>query len=291
VAPTNRDQAIAAATYLKREASRAVLVQDVKQGDDYLKSLGEAFRQGFKDQSPDPPKRQIVGLETYDSGLGGAANTMGAMLRNICQEKPDLVFFAGRSPALNAFVQALPARPCLHEVPIKIVAGADAVEFAAEVASSPDLRRGLDSNASVIYTTQAHPGAWKISEGSFNPEPKRHFGSCEGCFIHYFPSEPLDDGASIIGYDAIVIGVTAIRPGQGNEINDQPELISQQFNRMHGTEAVAGASGWISLKDGRDGSTVNKAVAILQVTTDGSVKFLNLSSVDGVPCVPTMTNC
>jgi hypothetical protein len=279
VAPTNRYQTIAAAAYLKREASRAVLVQDVKPGDPYLHSLGEAFRRGFED----PTHHVLDPVETYDSGIGGAANTMGAMLRNIGQEKPDVVFFAGCTPELGAFAQALPARPC-PEMPIKIVAGADSIEFAAEVAGTPELRNGLNANASMIYTTQAHPGAWTTSGVSFNPEPYRHFGSCEGCYNNVFPGELLDDGAGIIGYDAITIGVTAIRPGQGGQgINDRPELVSQQFNRMHGTEAVAGASGWISLKDGRDGGTVNKAVAIEQVTSDGSIRFLGLSSMEGSP--------
>ena len=290
VAPTNSDQTIAAAAYLKREASRAVLVQDVKPGDPYLRTLGTAFRRGFED----PTHHVLEPMETYDSGIGGAANTMGALLRNICQEKPEVVFFAGRTPELGAFVQALPGRPC-RETPIKIVAGADSVEFAAEVAGTPELRDGLNANASMIYTTQAHPGAWTASIGSFNPEPYRHFGSCEKCYNNVFPGEPLDDGAAIIGYDAIIIGVTAIRPGQGGPggqgINDRPELISQQFNRLHGTEAVAGASGWISLQDGRNGGTMNKAVAIEQVTSDGRVTFLGLSSVDGSPCVPNKTRC
>lgn len=188
---------------------------------------------------------------------------------------------------MSAFVQALPGRTCLRELPIKIVAGADAVEFATEVTrGSPELRDGLNANASVSYTTQAHPGSWAVSEGSFSPLPRRHFGYCEGCYHNLFPGEPLDDGAAIIGYDAIVTTVTAIRPGQA--INDRPDLVSQQFNRMHGTEAVGGATGWISL---RDGNVVNKALAILQVKPDGGVTFLRLSSVDGSPCVPNVTRC
>lgn len=43
-APTNSDQAIAAAAYLKREASRAMPVQDVKLGDPYLQSLEPSIR-------------------------------------------------------------------------------------------------------------------------------------------------------------------------------------------------------------------------------------------------------
>lgn len=287
VAPTNSDQTTAAAAYLKREASRAVLVQDVKPGDPYIQSLGVAFRRGFED-----PTHHVLGPpEPYNSGIAGVANTMGPMLRNICQQKPDVVFFAGRTPELGAFVQALPGRPC-PQVPVKIVAGADAVEFASEVTSSAELRDGLNANASMIYTTQAHPGAWTVSKEGFNLESIRHFGSCDGCYTHFFPSEPLDDGAAIMGYDAIVTAVIAIRPGQGGHgINDRPELVSQQFNRLHGTEAVGGASGWISLTDGRDGSTVNKAVALLQVTADGSVKFLGVSSADGSPCVPDRTRC
>lgn len=282
VAPTNSDQSVAAAARIKQEASRAVLVQDTKPGDPYLTTLGEAFRRGFEDQT----HRVLEPVETYNSALGGAANTMPGLLRSICLQRPDVVFFAGRTPELSAFVQALPGRPCLREVPIKIVAGADAVEFATEIArGKPELRNGLNANASVSYTTQAHSGSWSFLEG-FSPESVRRFDSCEGCYKNFFPGESLNDGAAIIGYDAIITTVTAIRAGQ--VINDRPELVSQQFNRMHGIEAVGGASGWISL---RDGAVVNKAVAILEVKSDGSVTFLGLSSVDGSPCVPNKTRC
>jgi hypothetical protein len=96
----------------------------------------------------------------------------------------------------------------------------------------------------------------------------------------------LEDGGAIVGYDAIVAIVTAIRPGQGGAINDTPNLVSQQLNRMHGGGAVAGASGWISLSD--HGTPVNRAVIILEVKPNGTLDFITLSSPSpsGRPCVP-----
>jgi hypothetical protein len=142
-------------------------------------------------------------------------------------------------------------------------------------------------NASVRYTTQSHPEEWTVkdSEKIFSPELRRHFESCEGCYRTVFSDELLDDGAAIMGHDAIILAVTAIRADQGPGI-DRVDLVSQQFKRMHGKEVVGGASGWISLKDG---NVVNKSVAILGVISDGTVRFLDLSSVGGSPCVPPET--
>jgi ABC-type branched-subunit amino acid transport system substrate-binding protein len=159
LAPTGSDQGAAAATYLKSAARRALIVYDTNRDDGYLTSLYEGFRSTFKDSA----HTVLEPTETYDSQLGGVANTMTGILRNVCEERPDAVFFAGRSDGLAAFVQALPRRPCL-DLPINIVSCGDSVHFATDVVrGDPELRKGLQANASVKYTTQAHPKAWEKS--------------------------------------------------------------------------------------------------------------------------------
>ncbi|MGQ0779354.1 MAG: hypothetical protein ACT4NY_33895 [Pseudonocardiales bacterium] len=286
MAPTGSDQAAAAAAYLKPTARRALIVRDTNPDDIWLQSIDESFRRTFADGTHtvlEPP-------ETYNSKLGGVANAMRGMLRNICVQKPDVVYFAGRTSALAAFVQALPARPC-PELPINIVAGADAVEFVTKVArNEPELRNGLNANASVRYTGQAHPESWTAAPESYSAASTSHFRStCDYCFNTLFPGESLEDAGAIVGHDAIVTAVTAIRPGQGSDINDEPDLVSQEFKRLHGIDAVPGAGGWISLDP--LGNPVNKAVVILQVNPDGTLKFLTLSSSLGSPCVPGTPPC
>ncbi|MDQ4030887.1 MAG: hypothetical protein M3332_00905 [Actinomycetota bacterium] len=284
VAPTNNDQAESIALFLKQTASSALLVQDSNPNDSYLLSLGEAFKAKFEDQT----HRLLEPTELYNSKLPGVESRMKRVLRNICVQRPDVVFFAGRTPALKAFVAALPERPCF-DVPIRVVAGADAAEFPTEVRGSPDLRNALttksaNAEVSVIYTSQAHPESWSGSPGSFAPDSMYYLGpDCEGnrCYENLFPGEQTDDGAAIIGHDAVTVATSAIRSEQ---INDTPGLIIQEFNSMRGDGAVPGASGWISLDE--NGNTVNKAVAILQVKPDGTVQWLALNSREGLPCNP-----
>jgi ABC-type branched-subunit amino acid transport system substrate-binding protein len=283
LAPTGSAQGAAAATYLKTAASRVLIVHDTNTDDGYLKSFYEGFRSAFNDSAHtvlEPP-------ETYDSQLGGVANTMTGILRSICEKRPEAVFFAGRSDGLAAFVQALPGRSCL-DLPINIMSGGDSVHFATDVVrGDPELRKGLKANASVKYTTQAHPKAWEKSPEFFPSARTDQFtATCSRCFTQLFPGETLDDGGAIVGYDAIVAIVTAIRPGQGDAINDKPNLVSQQLKRMHGGGAVAGASGWISLSD--DGTPVNRAVIILEAKSNGALEYITLSSPlpSRRPCVP-----
>jgi ABC-type branched-subunit amino acid transport system substrate-binding protein len=285
LAPTSNAQAAAATTYLRPIASRALVVQDTNPGDPYLKSLGAEFRRTF----PDSTHTVLERIEEYDSRLDGYTNTMRGILGNICQQRPDVVFFAGRSPGLAALVQALPTRTCL-DLPINIVAGGDTVEFATTLArGDKEIHDGLLAKASVKYTTQAHPKSWEVSPEFFSPGAVNHFTStCDQCFHNLFPGESLEDGGAIIGYDAVVTVVTAIRPPYGG-MNNKPDLVSQQFNRMHGTDAVPGASGWISLDD--DGTPVNKAVDILEVKPDGALEFVTLSAPKGSPCVPGISPC
>ncbi|MGQ0775831.1 MAG: ABC transporter substrate-binding protein [Pseudonocardiales bacterium] len=285
VPPSNSDQAAAAVAYLKREPSmaRALLVQSTDPDDAYSRSLGEAFQAAF----PDETHTVLKPVETYNPRLGNIAGTMRSMLVNICQQQPDVVFFAGRSTELAALVVALPTRPC-PELRINIMTADGAVHFATTVRQGDaELRKGMNANMGVRYTALAHPGSWDASGGSFAPGPRDFFQSaCEKCFRTLFPREfpgqPLDDGGAIIGHDAIAVASAAIRTRGG--INDTPPLVIQEFNRMHGPQSVSGASGWISLD--QNGNAINKAVPILEVKPDGTVVFVHLSSSLSAPCRP-----
>ncbi|MGH3943371.1 MAG: hypothetical protein ACRDTG_33065 [Pseudonocardiaceae bacterium] len=288
LAPSGRDQGAAAAAYLKPIANRALIVRDTNPDDPFVQALEESFRNAFQGGAHavlEPP-------ETYDSRLEGVSNQMRGILRNICLQKPEVVYFAGRNVALDAFVQALPLRPC-PELQIKIMAsGGSTADIAAKVNQGDSaLIKGLNSNAWVRYTAQAHPDSWERSPEIFSEASTSHLRpTCEQyCFATVFRDGMLADGGAIIGYDAIVTSVTAIRPGDGTVINDKPELVTQAFRRLHGTGAVAGATGWISLD--QFGNPVNKAVVTLEVKPDGTLEFLELSSASGAPCVPDTPPC
>jgi hypothetical protein len=288
LAPTGYAEAAAAAAYLKPIVSSVLIVRDTNPDDRFLQSLDDGFRQNFQDDPAHavvPPRTVLEPTEKYSSALDGFQNTMFGILGDICQQRPGAIFFAGRSLGLAAFVRALPRRPCL-DLPINIVTGGDAVEFANMTArGDQQIQDSLSSKVSVKYAAQAHPKSWDESPGSFNEEAIKQFKSN---FNQLLSGESLEDGMAIIGYDAIITTVTAIRHGEGG-INDKPDLISQEFNRIHGARAILGASGYISL--GGQGIPRNRAVVILEVKPDGTQNFVKLTSEFGSPCVPNKTPC
>jgi ABC-type branched-subunit amino acid transport system substrate-binding protein len=283
VAPTTSDEAAALAASLRTSSRTALIVQNSDREDRYAASLGIGFREHYADAE----HTVLAPDETY---IGGdtAANAMGRILVNICQQRPDVVLFAGRARELVPFVAALPRRPCLDH-PIRVVTGDDGASFAEAVArDDPGLRAGLSANASVAYTALAHPEAWRAAPDTFAPGTAEYLtGRCPECFPTLFPDWGLDDSYVIMAYDAVVTAVTAIRQPEGSV--STPEAVIQEFKGLHGPQAVAGASGWISLA--ATGSPIDKAVAIMEVVPDGSTRFLQLSSPSGAPCQPGRAPC
>lgn len=97
-----------------------------------------------------------------------------------------------------------------------------------EVKGSTDLRNALkvkfaNAEVSLIYTSQAHPGSWSGSSGSFASDSIYYLDpDCEGdvCCKNLFLGEQMDDGATIIGHDAVTVVTSAIHSLNGT--NDKP---------------------------------------------------------------------
>jgi ABC-type branched-subunit amino acid transport system substrate-binding protein len=286
VAPVNTDQVKAAVAFLRTRARTALLVQDVRQSDLYGKTLGSAFQQVFPDGKGG---HTLIGrVEQYDSSLDGVANTFVQMMPNLCQQHPDVVFFAGRGNELAKFLQALSERQCVATVPIHIMTGDDATSLAnllrrEQTANRAEIASGLKANATLRYTALAHPGAWTANPKAFSSALVSYFrDSCDHCFPRLFPGESLDDGQAIMGHDAVALAIWAIRHAvTSSEPQPAPAAVVQALYRAHGELAVSSASGLISV--GEDGSPTNKPVPILELRPDGGVSFVELSSPTGTP--------
>jgi len=280
ISPTNSDQAVSLAAYLKStSAQSAIVVRSSDPNDSYSQSLADAFTEAF----PDAEHSLLQPQEVYDPGA--TSGVMRLLLANLCSRnpQPDAIFFAGRSAELRELIKALPYRSCLDQA-VTIVSGDDAVDFATSISGDAELSRGLQANATVTYSALAHPDAWTNPEAqdNFNPEATYPFQeTCVGqeCFFAMFPGDSLDDGAAIMGHDAILTVATAARFGP----------VAQTLRRLHGELSVPGASGWLSFAP--DGSAINKAVPVLQVTAEGVVHLVALSSPLGVPCYPGRQPC
>ncbi|MGH8906626.1 MAG: ABC transporter substrate-binding protein [Egibacteraceae bacterium] len=289
MASTASDQASVAAAYLKLspEISTALLVQDVNVEDRFVKALGDAFTLAF----PDSTHTLLGPVEEYDGSLDGLANRFAQMMEDICQQRPDVVYFAGRGRDLADFIEALPGRPC-RDFPVNLVTGSAGATTAIVLADGEDaLKDGLESGVTLRYTAHAHPDAWAAMPESFSPDPIEYFQQgCanQDCFTQLFPSDSLDDSGAIMGHDAVVAAVRAIRSAAGQrDLSADPITLGevvQSLKGLHGASAVPGASGWISL-DG-SGNPINKAIPILELHPDGTVAFVALSAAGGAPFVP-----
>ncbi|MFD2471666.1 ABC transporter substrate-binding protein [Amycolatopsis silviterrae] len=268
VSPTSSTYGASMAGYVKPTASTATVVQDQNPDDLYPKTLATAFTKTFADST-----HRIVGsTEFYNSSLTGMASTFLQMMPNICGDNPDVVYFAGREDHLKSFVAQLAQRPCLDRH-LTVLTG----DLAQVGPPSPEMRRGLQSNVTVLAPGLAHPQAWRDHPESFNKAAIASFEepACDGCFTAVFPKDRLDDGIAILAHDATLTVIWAAR----NIPRSSPDQVTAQDvlqakNRLHGKTAVPGASGRISFDD--RGDPVNKAVPILRVRLDAPPEFVEL---------------
>jgi ABC-type branched-subunit amino acid transport system substrate-binding protein len=277
---TNSAEAIAAAQALKSKAT--LLVQDINQGDAYTKSLAEQFRKAFAAPLLEP--------EQYNSSLPAVANTFVQMMPSICTEKPAAIYYAGRGANLPDFLAALAGRRC-QQLKIDLFTGDDAVDLTATLrqqlaAGDQDrIAANLRTTITLRYTALAHPDAWTNREQFLPASTKIFQGDCaatNACFTRDFPGERLDDGAAIVGYDALLVATHAIRsgviqpgdtPGGPAALTHDAGAVLQGMLRINLGAPVAGASGLIAFDE--KGKPIDKPIPILELEPDG-VKFIGL---------------
>ncbi|WP_199441346.1 ABC transporter substrate-binding protein [Umezawaea beigongshangensis] len=278
-APTNRRQAAAAASYVKATgASTALLVVDTDTDDLYPRTLADAFRAQFDDDA----HRVLSHEQQYDSSLDGVNSAFALMLPNICATDADVVYFAGRGQDLALFIGQLGSRVCQDRA-VSIVTADD---VAATLFHTEEVRAGLASGVTVIYTDLAHPGAWAADAA--RPSAERAFadsaisrfvgvGESTVCFRCVFPEESLDDGAAIMAHDAVLTVTTALQKTSGSSARRvKPTELLQTFNALNGENAVVGSSGMLSYDN--SGTVERKVVPVLRLREDGTTEFLHLES-------------
>lgn len=279
-APTNKDEAAAAATFLKQPPYarlKVMIVQDVRPDDQYTKTLGEEFRKAL------PAGRRVGQIEQYDSSQAGVATSFATRMANLCAAKPDVVYFAGRGKDLPRFMAPLSTRPCADRKLI-VLSGDDASQ-AAQASGFSEIKDTLKSGrVQLIYTGLAHPGAWTARGSSYPSAAVSTFRDAQGPYATAFPEEALDDGQAIMGFDAVLTTVRGIRLVSGSpETNGRvtgSDMI-QIWQNLHSVQAVPGASGYISFDE--SGSPADKAVPIIEITATGAVRTLTVSSATGTP--------
>ncbi|MEU4048183.1 hypothetical protein AB0F09_03075 [Streptomyces olivaceus] len=188
-----------------------------------------------------------------------------------------MVYFAGRGRDLPAFLESLAKRNCRNSS-LMVLSGDDT----SQVLQADGFKNVKDSlktgNIRLVYTGLAHPGAWtEERKDFFDQKAISSFGG-DGNFKKISRDGELEDGQAIMGYDAVCVAVRAIKltAPQGNF---QRDSVMQNLTGLNETNAVHGASGYISVTN--NGSPMDKAIPLIEIKKDGSTKTLDVVSGGG----------
>lgn len=286
VVPTNTDQVSALVQDVKDEVRTAILVQDTSPNEVYTRDIGSAFRTIFPQDG-----RRLLPIEEFDSSLGRTVNDFPKMVLEICQEEPDIVFFSGRAVALLEFLEALADRKCVDQ-PVRVLTG----DSASNLTADQHVKNAVATGVALQFTNLAEPAAWNGSNPMFfSAESTQYFQEAggRGYFSSDFPNDSAEDGQAITSHDAMWTAVLAAR-GVVALTKDETraptaDAVVAQFDRMHGTSAVSGASGWISLDE--NGNPRDKALTIVRLDPPSATPVYEVSSASGTPCNPGRLPC
>ncbi|MBQ1158458.1 branched-chain amino acid ABC transporter substrate-binding protein [Streptomyces sp. A73] len=278
VAPTNIDEARAAAGYLRRKNVRtAVIVQDIARKNHYANTLGPAFEKAFPDKKGE---HRIVADEelTFDSSARtGWENEIRHMTGQLCQQKPQVVFFAGRGRHLTHFLDSLANRPCTEQT-FRVGPGDDTTNLTAR-----ELERAHRTGVEVLYTGLAHPDMWDsgaAGKRAVSAATARKFRA-GGELDRWFPRDDRDDGQAIMAHDAVLTAARGVSMAAqwGGEVAG--ESVGRMFHKMNLDDSVPGGSGFLSFLN--NGNPRNKAVPILRLTEHKRAEFVEVSAPRGAP--------
>jgi hypothetical protein len=285
VVPTNSDQVSALVQDVRNEVSTGLLVQDTSPNEVYTQDISRAFRAIFPREG-----RRLLPIEEFDSSLGRTVNDFPKMVLEICQEQPGVVFFSGRAVPLLEFLDALADRHCV-DLPVRVLTG----DSASHLTDDRHVRNAVETGVTLQFTNLAEPATWDSGAAYFSSESTSYFREAggRGYFTSDFPNDNADDGQAITSHDAMWTAVLAAR-GVVALTKDETHVptadaVAAQFDRMHGTSAVPGASGWISLDE--HGVPRDKALTIVRIGPPAARPVYEVSSASGTPCASERLPC
>ncbi|KAA5838210.1 ABC transporter substrate-binding protein [Saccharopolyspora hirsuta] len=236
VAPSNTEQVEAVVQQRLNGSRRAMLVQDENQSDLLATDLASAFNEVYPRTGG-----QLLRPETYNTELGSSANAFDPIVRNICVAKPDVLFFSGRYRDLSTLLNVLAERRC-PDVELRVLT----LDSVVDIAGVDEIRSNLSPGTTVEYTHLSSPAAWDVAPWAFDRSVVEYFRSG---YFREFQDDSAGDGMATTSFDAVGVAVTAIQRAAGTTHDVDvvtPKSVTSQFHRMHGTDQLAGASGFLS---------------------------------------------
>jgi ABC-type branched-subunit amino acid transport system substrate-binding protein len=279
VAPTNTDEARAAAKYITQHSyHKVLLVKDVNEGDSYVQTLGNACAANVKAdnvepyRSPDGPLK----IATREQLM---ARIFVQVHSDICAVKPDLIYFAGRGTDLRYFLTALSSSGACGLGSLDVMTGDDAENLVGgRISTSSDL------SFTVFYTASAYTDEWS-GFPSDSDYVKNYQDFATAFTKENFADANLDDGEAMTDHDAVRVAVAATKADPLATV--EPNTVAAFLVGIHCHNYIPGASGPIAF--GLDGNPIDKAMPILQIHADGTVTQKDLAWPTGQPLDPTST--
>lgn len=284
VAPTNTDEVRAALEFLGTQPpgdrSPAMIVQDKADNQDpYVSTWVHQVETLYPGpgHSLDPAQP-----ESFDRTLASEGDRFTEIAQDICNDKPKVIFFAGRAKDLEKFIGSLDGRQC--NAPVTVISGDDDI-IDSETGTKGQYRDFNDAlggdGVSFYSTALANPDEWTLC-GDVPPSQNVAVGIFKS-FITEFTDlfgqaaeSSLRNGSIILARDAVSMAIYTIRLGEKqSKTSHQPrpysyQTVTQQLYDLYG-KPYAGASGVITISgDGLStGDPVNKPLAIVQHEPNG----------------------
>ncbi|MGP4114884.1 ABC transporter substrate-binding protein [Streptomyces sp. 4N509B] len=288
VVPDNSDQAEALASLYEDIApERTLLVEDLRQNDNYIRSLSEVFRE-HTSGSPHIPQPFRSPDDINDEA--NLANDFRQMINTVCDmDGVDTIYFAGRNVQLRMFVNALGQRGCDEkDYTVVTISGASTLITDEQLDWS-----ALEGGITVRYTTVTHPDAWTTGSPPATGGSAADFHELTEVIEEAGMEREvrLDDSRAIVMYDAVRTAIQGVRNAAGsNNVIPSLDDVENAWLRLHGRDhRVEGAGGWICLD--RYGTPHNKAVAVVELDPETqSIRFVDLAWPEGTApdedCIP-----
>ncbi|WP_267243446.1 hypothetical protein [Streptomyces sp. PR69] len=282
IVPDNTDQAEALSYFNKDiDPAQTLVVEDVREGDNYVDSLKSAFADLTRG-APRAPEQYRAPDDFHKEGT--TASAFDRMVDTICTSPAKVIYFAGRPVQLRQFLNELGDRGCTDKK-YTVITGDAASTLPSDAKLNRDVfRKGV----TLQYASMAHPHAWTRADapatgGSADAVRTLEQLAASGEAGDIGPVT-LTDSRTIVFYDAGLTAVTAIRM-RGDDDPVIPELssIKDSWLRLHGMGKVEGASGWICLDN--YGNAYNKPVAVVELAPDdpARIRFVGLAWPNGEP--------
>ncbi|MFE7116072.1 hypothetical protein ACFU99_11700 [Streptomyces sp. NPDC057654] len=276
VAPTNSDQAAALGSYgAGKKPDETMVVEDLREGDNYLYTLRRVFERLAKGAKNAPETFRSPKDFNKEDNL---SNDFHQMVADICTSDAKTVYFAGRPVQLRQFLVELGNRTC--DKRYTVITGSHASTLTVDPKFAPEwgsLTKG--AGITLRYAGLAHPDAWAPNApGSDNGPADRSDDASKAAYKEFrdlaaefgpgseHPIGPVSlvDSRTIITHDSVATAIAGIRNSTVGSVR-MPTLpqVADGWLRLHGTHTVHGASGPICLD--QYGNPYNKAVPIVHL--------------------------